>query len=257
MHRHLYGSSRWRKTSERFRKANPLCVSCKAKGLVVASQVADHVTPHKGDEHSFWNGELQALCTTCHDLKSITEDASAEGTAQTHPEWLPKPACPVVIVCGPPGGGKTTWAKGQAKSYDTVIDLDDCFTAVCGKHGHVADREFLRPAIRYRNKLLANLAQQRQGTAYFIVSAPTDSERQWWADKLGGTVHLVDPGLKAIKAQALMRYDKAIAWYEASRKGWRKDEPEYIPKVRMLKKPMGLLSTARVSNLGAFQKSAT
>lgn len=250
LYRNLYGSSRWRKTSERFRKANPLCVRCKANGLVVASQVADHVTPHKGDESSFWTGELQALCKTCHDLKSIVEDDSAGGTAQTHPEWLPKPACPVILVCGAPGAGKTTWAKAQAGKADTVIDLDDCFTAVCGVHGHKADREFLRPALRYRNKLLANLAQQRHGKAYVIVGAPTQEERQWWADKLGATVHLVDASLSQIQRQAIQRIDLAVAWYEASRKPWRTQEPEQAPKVRMVRQSVGMLSTARVRTLG-------
>lgn len=223
LHRHLYGSSRWRKTSERFRKANPLCVRCKANGLVVASQVADHVTPHKGDESSFWTGELQALCKTCHDLKSIVEDDSAGGTAQTHPEWLPKPACPVILVCGAPGAGKTTWAKSQAGKADTVIDLDDCFTAVCGVHGHKADREFLRPALRYRNKLLANLAQQRQGKAYVIVGAPSVKERAWWADKLSASVELIDPGKQEVERRVTgQRLKAAMEWYASAKSGeWR------------------------------------
>jgi 5-methylcytosine-specific restriction enzyme A len=33
---------------------------------VTAARVADHVTPHKGDVHAFWYGELQSLCSVCH-----------------------------------------------------------------------------------------------------------------------------------------------------------------------------------------------
>lgn len=221
-HAHLYRKNRWKVKSEEFRKRNPLCVSCLAKGIVKASQVADHVTPHKGDETVFWDGQLQALCKDCHDLKSIVEDASAGGTAQTHPEWLPKPACRVVLVCGPPGSGKTTWAKAQATKQDLVVDLDDCFEAVCGAHGHEAEHTHLTAALRYRNKLLAGLAS-RQGTAYVIVSAPTILERNWWTDKLGASVQLLDPGLRVIESRvAGKRLQAARTWYaKAKANDWK------------------------------------
>lgn len=32
------------------------------------SLVADHVTPHRGDPHLFWCGELQTLCADHHDI---------------------------------------------------------------------------------------------------------------------------------------------------------------------------------------------
>lgn len=213
-HRHLYGSQRWRVFSERFRKANPLCVRCLENGKVQASEVTDHVRPHKGDETAYWAGPFQALCKSCHDLKSIGEDASAEGVAQTHPEWLPKPRCPVVLVCGPSGGGKTTWAQEQAGAHDVFVDLDDCFTEVCGTHGHEADRKHLSHALRYRNKLLANLANKATGKAYFIVSAPSRKERDWWAEKLSAQVHCVDPGLRVIEQRITgTRLQAAKAWY--------------------------------------------
>jgi 5-methylcytosine-specific restriction endonuclease McrA len=39
---------------------------CTADGRVSAASVADHVKPHRGDLFLFWNGELQSLCSACH-----------------------------------------------------------------------------------------------------------------------------------------------------------------------------------------------
>lgn len=63
----LYNNRRWWKKRSAFLRANPLCVDCMRQGKTVASVIADHVIPHRGDEALFWNGELQALCKLCHD----------------------------------------------------------------------------------------------------------------------------------------------------------------------------------------------
>lgn len=78
-HAHLYRKNRWKVKSERFRKANPLCAYCLKRGKVVASQVADHATPHKGEEDSFWYGKLVALCKPCHDSAKKLEEFGKVG----------------------------------------------------------------------------------------------------------------------------------------------------------------------------------
>ena len=40
---------------------------CKARNKIKAANIADHVTPHRGDEALFWYGRLQSLCKQCHD----------------------------------------------------------------------------------------------------------------------------------------------------------------------------------------------
>jgi len=68
-------SARWDRYSRAFLALHPLCVRCLAQGRTTASQVTDHITPHRGDRELFWNrGNLQALCKSCHDTKTATED---------------------------------------------------------------------------------------------------------------------------------------------------------------------------------------
>lgn len=63
---HWYSDRKWRKKRADFIAANPLCVFCQKAGRVEPATIADHVDAHRGDRVKFWNGELQALCGTCH-----------------------------------------------------------------------------------------------------------------------------------------------------------------------------------------------
>lgn len=142
------------------------------------------------------------------------EDGGLNSASQTHPEWLPLPACPVVLVSGPPGAGKTTWCREQATRTDQVIDLDDCFTEVCGTHGHDADKEYLGAALRLRNRLIANLASTKRGAAYVIVSCPSMKEAAWWVDKLGAKHERIDPGMEACLERVTPRRQGIVRqWY--------------------------------------------
>jgi len=182
----------WNKYSKTYRRNNPWCVKCLPK--LTAAQCVDHIKPISGkDDPLFWEeSNHQSLCWSCHSIKTATEDGS--GGAVTHPAWLPKPACPVTVVCGPPGSGKSTYVKGNIAGNDTLIDLDACLETVSGITD--APKEYLTPAIRMRNRMLANLAKQRHGSAWFIVSAPTKRERDWWAAILGATVINLDVPIK-------------------------------------------------------------
>ena len=194
----IYWSKRWRALRlQVFARDNYTCQACgglchgTGRGHPEAPE-CDHIIPHRGDERLKWDiDNLQTLHKRCHATKTILDDGGMTKGAAFFPDWLPMPACKVVLVCGPPGAGKTTWAKAQATAQDVVIDLDDCFTEVCGIHGHDADRQHLSAAIRLRNAKLADLQNKRSGTAYFIASAPTETEREWWYGKLGATTKLI------------------------------------------------------------------
>ena len=85
-HAHLYRKNRWKLKSERFRADNPLCAYCLMRGKYVPSEVADHKVPHHGDEDSFYNGELIALCKPCHDsAKKLEEHGKLAFDAKGNP----------------------------------------------------------------------------------------------------------------------------------------------------------------------------
>jgi 5-methylcytosine-specific restriction endonuclease McrA len=64
----LYDSVQWRKLRRDQLQSNPLCKLCESQGITSAAGVADHVTPHKGNQELFFNAKnLQSLCKPCHD----------------------------------------------------------------------------------------------------------------------------------------------------------------------------------------------
>jgi 5-methylcytosine-specific restriction enzyme A len=65
-----YGE-RWRRLRLLFLHENPVCVKCNRPATDV-----DHVNPISGpsDERFFDMNELQALCHSCHSIKTAKED---------------------------------------------------------------------------------------------------------------------------------------------------------------------------------------
>lgn len=57
----------WRKARKVFLQQHPLCVMCKARGVLTPSGVVDHIKPHRGDMKLFWDeANWQAICAPCH-----------------------------------------------------------------------------------------------------------------------------------------------------------------------------------------------
>jgi hypothetical protein len=97
---------------------------------------------------------------------------------------LPKPNCKVVLVCGPPAAGKTTYVKAHASARDIVIDFD--MIARERGFGLNPPAEIIPELLRTRNERLAALANEPvERVAWVALTAPSPSLRKWWCEALG------------------------------------------------------------------------
>jgi 5-methylcytosine-specific restriction protein A len=70
---------KWEEAAARFKAANPYCVGCMAMGTRMATEVVDHVDPHRGDRIKFWDvANWQASCTWHHSSVKATLEAMYE-----------------------------------------------------------------------------------------------------------------------------------------------------------------------------------
>ena len=66
---------KWSKASKAYLAQHALCVICRKQGMYTPAVLVDHIIPHKGDGTLFNDMDnWQALCKTCHDIKTATED---------------------------------------------------------------------------------------------------------------------------------------------------------------------------------------
>lgn len=174
----------WMQIRERVLSREPLCRECAKVGETRVAVQVDHIVPlSRGGSDEMTN--LQPLCQVHHDEKSARERVGS-----SRPSWMPKPAIPTTLVCGPPGSGKTTYVRERARAGDVVIDLDDIIQDLHGVHGHYYAGD-VASALWERNRRIAELVRKEGGAAWIIMAAPSRSARTWWADKLGAKVVLL------------------------------------------------------------------
>lgn len=204
------------------------CVDC---GYVNASNEIDHNTPLEqggtDDEHN-----LKIRCKDCHDAKSKSEGVQRRGFSKIDrqqfinellfPVNLKPSNIPLTIVCGPAGGGKSTYIKTHKCDSDVVIDMDIIRTEL-GISSNQWSEETLIQMLTRRNELLATLSDFKASQAWFIVSAATAVERDWWRNALKPQRVIIVLAQERICIDRIIKTrtgDRASRSIKATRKWW-------------------------------------
>lgn len=179
-------------TRARLLRDNPLCCKCEAKGLVVLACEVDHIIPlHQGGPDT--DANKQNLCIPCHAAKTKSDGSKSYAASRLpgideliHPANLLPSGIPLTIVCGPAGGGKSTYIATNKGQHDLVIDMD-VIRADLGIGVDQWDSTTLIRSLKRRNNILLSLATSTSPQAWFIVSAALDRDRCWWINALKPT----------------------------------------------------------------------
>lgn len=192
--------SRWEKYSKTYLEKNRECRAQVVNVCTGMAMVVDHIKPHKGDMVLFWNpSNHQPLCKACHDYKTANEDSrwgARPISSSMLPAGMKQPIVPLVVVCGPPGAGKSTLVKKWAEPKDLILDLDMLLVDVTGRplHSAASEAEWTE-AKQLRNKKLYELCRRaRWPRAWLIASAPRLHDRRYWREH-GAQVVLLLPSM--------------------------------------------------------------
>ena len=69
----FYHSREWKHLRENYLIEHPFCVECWGKGKLTKATVVDHIIPIRQGGSALDEKNLQALCSSCHGRKSISE----------------------------------------------------------------------------------------------------------------------------------------------------------------------------------------
>jgi 5-methylcytosine-specific restriction protein A len=182
------------------------CGPCWAEGKRTTEGLEyDHIIPLSRSGARLDAANVQPLCGQHHRAKTARERiwgvAIKPITAQ------------VVIVWGPPCGGKSTWAEAEAKqSGGVVVDFDVIMARLSGAPLHVR-------RVRYAEESAAEYwreIERAKGTVYAISARP---ERV--LDRVPqASLHLIDPGIATCLQRADSRPEAEetkeviLKWYD-------------------------------------------
>lgn len=131
--RDFYRSRPWRLVRLMVLERDGYKCQIQAKHCTTDATQVDHIIPLERKGNRLDPDNLRAACAYCNssrtanlaDMRWKSHGPQQGGTCRPY----------ITLVVGPPGGGKSTWAKGVATEGDVVIDLDDMVEALGGKRG--------------------------------------------------------------------------------------------------------------------------
>lgn len=129
----------------------------------------------------------------------------------------------VIIVCGPPGAGKSTYAKQNRQRGDIIIDTDYLSAALmCSESITGNSSEVLSTAVYAWNAIIDAIAENKITFARAFIITVTDA----WKiqSRTGGRIVKLDPGINETlrridedktrsAEQNRLRKDQALKYY--------------------------------------------
>ena len=185
-----YGAA-WRKLRGVVLREQPICRACQ---MAPASEV-DHVLP-KRDGGTDDRGNLQGLCKPCHSSKTAREVYTDGGAGSR-----------VVLVCGPPGSGKSTYVAWARKWGDLVVDYDALLSALSGLPMYEKPAGLRGFAAIARDAVIARIRGSEVGRAWVISSAAGLATRERFRSAFGAQVVVLE--VSAAECAAHVRGDSA------------------------------------------------
>lgn len=113
----------------------------------------------------------------------------------------------VVLVCGPPCSGKSTYVRQRAERGDLIVDYDDIAQRLGSPRTHGHDYRYHRRVESVIARALAALEQGKHDRAWVIRSLPVEADRTALARRIRAEVVVIDAPDDVLLARARQRRD--------------------------------------------------
>ncbi|MBD2894779.1 hypothetical protein amrb99_37070 [Actinomadura sp. RB99] len=132
----------------------------------------------------------------------------------------------VILVCGPPAAGKSTWVKQHARPGDQILDFDQICRTL-GSHSHHDHPRHVRAMAKDVRRALEDRAAAMPRRTWVIRSLAEPDKRAAVAERLGArVVVLATPAEEALARAAA---DSRPGWtQEAITSWWDRYQPADI-----------------------------
>lgn len=165
------GSKQWRQIRKQIlRRDEYTCQICGSHG--------DQVDHKDGDSHNNEPSNLWTLCIGCHSKKTMLEQQGIDRF-----EGLIPRSARLIVVCGPPGSGKSDYVRSHTSAGDVVVDPEIISRQLFGLSHYELDDEQTADLQRERMDRISSLSGSRSKTCWIVLPCPSFRERKLWRDK--------------------------------------------------------------------------
>lgn len=220
----FYGSSFWHKLRDAQKRKYPYCQWVLSDGTIckaITELHADHIVPRKqGGADDLSN--LQTLCHDHHTEKTAAENGLFMGTPE------------IIVVCGPPGSGKSTYVQTRLHSGDIIVDLDRIVYSIAALQQRKQPRHIMKLAWNLRDAALDHLSKARDiPRAFVIEGAPTRARRDTLRDTLNAQIVVLETPQKHCIANIRKSQDRSsvLNWDALVSDWWTKYERSSLDTV--------------------------
>lgn len=179
-------------------------------GCTYVATTRDHIIPleHGGED------TIENCLPACRSCNSKRQDRNLAGTGAR-----------IIIVAGPPAGGKTTWIREHAGLADVTIDLDALARALMPNplgQTHVYPPHIKTLAVAARQAAIGKAQRLYTPCQVWLIKAlPTPKELAEWRGNRWPII-VIDPGRDVVEARCQAErppdWQQVVArWYDQHR----------------------------------------
>lgn len=239
--RRFYNSAAWKRLCLlALQRDHYLCQPCLRRGVLTLADGTHHAvarwTKRPGNDDLGSTRELPAQPGRGPALRLVMHNLGRRWLAGKKGEDVLVADTRVVLVCGPPGSGKTTYVRERAQRGDLILDLDALMSALSGQPWYEAPREILPFALAARDAVLERLNHPHGVRKVWVISSLANkADRERLRQRLNAESVMLDvPPEECLRriAQDERRAHQLSQWEPIVYRWWREYSEEAPPKRR-------------------------